>query len=260
MILPDFGFGNIETHLWELLFVMIRVGAAMLAAPIFGAAGVPVQVRIILSGAIAVFVLAWTPVTVPETLLSVPGMLIVATEVMIGVALGFVLQVTFVAPMIAAEIISGTMGMAIATAIDPNSGAQSGAMGQFFGIVLTLIFLGVGGHLLWLQLIIESYQALPPGGGPFDLQTAWHIVSFAARILATAVAIAIPVTLVLLLIQMFNGVLSRSAPALNLFALGLPAGILAGFAALIVSFPLLTHHLVELSSTAIDMVSQVAVQ
>lgn len=258
MILPDFGFGNIEAHLWELLFVMIRIGAAMLAAPIFGAAGVPVQVRIILSGAIAVFVLVWTPVVVPETLLSVQGMLIVVTEVMIGVAMGFVLQITFAAPMIAAEIISGTMGMAIATAIDPNSGAQSGAMGQFFGIVLTLIFLGVGGHLLWLQLIIESYQSLPPGGGQFDPQTAWHIVSFAARILATAVAIAIPVTLVLLLIQMFNGVLSRSAPALNLFALGLPAGILAGFAALIVSFPLLTHHLVELSSTAIDMAAKVA--
>jgi flagellar biosynthetic protein FliR len=260
MILPDFGFGNIEAHLWELLFVMIRVGAAILAAPIFGAAGVPVQVRIILAGAIATFVLAWTPVTVPETVLSVEGMLMVVSEVMIGLAMGFVLQLAFAAPLIAAEIISGTMGMAIATSIDPNSGAQSGAMGQFFGIVLTLIFLGVGGHLLWLQLIVESYHSLPPGGGPFASDTAWQIAGFAARILATAVAIALPVTLVLLLIQMFTGVLSRSAPALNLFALGLPAGIMAGFAALIASFPLLTHHLVELSGLAIDFAAQVAAQ
>lgn len=258
MILPDFGFGNIEQHLWELLFVMIRVGAAMLAAPIFGATGVPIQLRIVLSGAIAVFILAWTPVAVPATLMSFQGMMLIASEVMIGLSMGFVLQLAFAAPLIAAEIISGTMGMAIATAVDPNSGAQSGALGQFFGIVLTLIFLGVGGHLLWLQLVIESYQSLPPGGGPFNSGTAWEIAGFAARIFATAIAIALPVTLVLLIIQLFNGVLSRSAPALNLFALGLPAGILAGFAALIVSFPLLTHHLVQLSSTAIDMAAQVA--
>ncbi len=68
----------------------------------------------------------------------------------------------------------------------------------------------------------------------------------------TAVAIALPVTLILLIVQLVTGVLSRSAPSLNLFALGLPAGVLAGIAGLIVAFPLLTGQLLELSQVAVE--------
>ncbi|RDC59127.1 Secretion system apparatus protein SsaT [Alteripontixanthobacter maritimus] len=258
MILPDFGFGGIEDQLWMLLFVMIRCGAAMLAAPIFGAAGVPVQVRIVLAGALGVFILAWVPVTVPQDLFSLPGAVTIAGEVLIGLAMGFVLQLTFAAPVIGAELISGTMGMAIATAIDPNSGSQSGALGQYFGIVLTLVFLAVGGHLLWLDLVIESYRSLPPGAGAFRPEDGAQIAAFAARMFATGLAIALPVTLVLLLVQLATGVVSRSAPSLNLFALGLPAGILAGLVALIISFPLMTDRFVELSRAGIEQVAEVA--
>lgn len=258
MILPDFGFGGIEDQLWMLLFVMIRCGAAMLAAPIFGAAGVPVQVRIVLAGALGVFILAWVPVTVPQDLFSLPGAVTIAGEVLIGLAMGFVLQLTFAAPVIGAELISGTMGMAIATAIDPNSGSQSGALGQYFGIVLTLVFLAVGGHLLWLDLVIESYRSLPPGAGAFRPEDGAQIAAFAARMFATGLAIALPVTLVLLLVQLATGVVSRSAPSLNLFALGLPAGILAGLVALIISFPLMTDRFVELSRAGIEQVVEVA--
>jgi flagellar biosynthetic protein FliR len=72
-----------------------------------------------------------------------------------------------------------------------------------------------------------------------------------------AVAIALPVTLILLLVQVVTGVLSRSAPSLNLFALGLPAGVLAGIAALILAAPLLGDQLVELSGDAIGQAGAV---
>jgi len=257
VLLPDFGFGDVEAQLWMLLFVMIRAGAAMLVAPIFGASSVPVQLRIVLAGALGVFILAWVPIAVPADMASIGGMLAIASEIVIGVALGFVLQLTFAVPVIAAEQISGTMGMAIATAIDPNSGGQSGALGQYFTIVLTLIFLGVGGHLLWLELVVESYRAIPPASGGFAAEDSWRIVQFGGRMFATGLAIALPVTLVLLLVQLTTGVISRSAPSLNLFALGLPAGILAGLAGLIASFPLMTDRFVDLSRTGIEQVAEV---
>ncbi len=258
MSLPEFGFGNIEAELWRLIFVMARVGAAFIAAPIFGAMSVPVQLRLVLAGAIAVFVLAWTPVVTPPALLSLAGLLALAGEVVIGLAFGFVLQLSFAAPVLAAEQIGGSMGMAIATAVDPNTGGQSGALGQYFSLVLTLIFLGVGGHLLWLRLIVESYSALPPDGDWFGAERAWQLVGFAGEMFATAVAIALPVTLALLLVQLVTGVLSRSAPALNLFSLGLPAGVLAGIAALIAAAPLLTEQFVTLSAAAIGHVGSLA--
>jgi flagellar biosynthetic protein FliR len=67
--------------------------------------------------------------------------------------------------------------------------------------------------------------------------------------------IALPVSLVLLIVQIVTGVLSRSAPSLNLFALGLPAGVLAGIAALLISAPVLTDLVVRLSADAIGATS-----
>ncbi len=257
MLLPDLGFGNVEAQLWQLIFVMIRIGAALIAAPIFGAMSVPVQLRIVLAAAVAVFVLVWTPVAIPPDMDSIGGLVTITGEAVIGFALGFTLQLSFAAPLIGAELISGTMGMAIATAIDPNSGAQSGALGQYFGIVLTLIFLAVGGHLLWLELVVDSYRSLPPGLGGFSAQDGQHIAAFGVRMFATGLAIALPVTLVLLLVQLTTGVISRSAPSLNLFALGLPAGILAGLAALIASAPLIADRFVDLSRAAIVQAGEV---
>lgn len=251
MIALDFGFGAVEAELWKLVFLMTRIGAALLAAPFFGAAAVPVQLRVAITAAMAVLVSTWVPVAVPPALLSLAGMLILAGEVLVGLALGFVLQLSFAAPILAAEQIGGAMGMTIASTADPVSGAQSPALGQYFTVMLTVIFLGLGAHLTWLRLVVESYQAFPPGGNWFGPDRIGQVLGFGSDMFIAAVAIALPVTLVLLLVQLAAGVLSRSAPALNLFALGLPAGILAGLAALIVVAPLYVDQFTMLSEDAI---------
>lgn len=251
MIQLDFGFGAVEGELWRLVFVMTRIGAALLPAPFFGAAAVPMQLRVAISAAIAVLVCGWVPLHTPEHLLSLAGLLAVGGEVLVGLALGFVLQLSFAAPIIAAEQIGGAMGMSIATTSDPLSGAHSPALGQYFTVLLSVIFLGLGGHLTWLHLVVESYSALPPGAAWLSPDKLELIASFAAQMFVAAVAIALPVTLVLLLVQLVSGVLSRSAPALNLFSLGLPAGVLAGIAALIAAAPLVAEQFADLSAEAL---------
>lgn len=258
MTFPLLGLGALEAQLWQLMFVMVRIGAALVAAPIFGARSVPVQVRIVLAAVVAIFVLNWVPVALPQDMASLPTIVAVMGEAVIGFSLGFVLQMAFAAPLVAAEQIGGGMGMAMATAVDPTSGNQSGAIGQLFGIVLSLVFLAVGGHLLWLRLVVESYVLFPPGGDWDVGEQGWLVASFLSQALATAVAIALPITLVLLLVQVVTGVISRSAPSLNLFALGLPASVLAGIAALIAAAPLLNDQFVALANTAIEQVGEVA--
>lgn len=253
MIALEFGFGAVEQSLWLLLFTMTRVAAALLASPLFGAMSVPVQLRVAISGAIAVLVCNWIPVAVPPALLSLEGMLALAGEVAIGLSLGFALQIAFAAPIVAAEQIGGSMGMAVATSVDPASGAQSPALGQYFTVVLMVLFLGLGGHLQFIALIVRSYDAFPPGSAWFSAERMEQVAGFGGALFSTAVVIALPVTVVLLCVQVVTGVLSRSAPALNLFALGLPAGVLAGIAAVIVTAPLLTDRLTLLSADAIDM-------
>lgn len=260
MLQLNFGFGALEADFWRFVFVMTRIGAAMLAAPLFGAATVPPQVRVIATGAIALLICAWTPVVAPPALLSLSGLLSVANEVLIGLALGFALQLSFAAPTLAAELIGGGMGMSIATAADPFSGASSPALGQYFAVVLTVIFLGTGAHLNWIALIVESYRTFPPG-------TAWLapgrmelISQFAGTMFTTALLIALPVTLILLAVQVTTGIISRSAPSLNLFSLGLPAGVLAGITAMIVAAPMLTDLMVDISATAIGQAAALLAQ
>ena len=260
MIGVDFGFGAVEQELWRLLFVMTRIGAALLAAPFFGAASVPVQLRVAIAGAVAVMVCAWSPVQAPDALLSLRGMLMVAGEVLVGLALGFVLQILFAAPVIAAEVISGSMGLSMAVTNDPATGERSTALGQYFTIVLVLIFLSLGAHLQFLSLVVESYRVFPPGETWLGADRRHQVVAFGGKMFALAVAIALPVVMILLLVQFVTGVLSRSAPSLNLFALGLPAGVLAGIAALIAAAPLLFDQLMDLSGMAVNDSASLLIQ
>lgn len=251
MIPIDFGFGALEAELWRLMFIMTRIGAALVVTPIFNSVGVPVQLRVAITGAIAILIAAWTPVAVPPALLSLDGMLVVAGEVVIGLAMGFVIQLTFAAPTIAAEVISGTMGMSIATAVDPNSGAGSTALGQYFSILLTLAFLAVDAHLQFISLIVRSYGVFPPGEAWLSTAHLEQILEFGGDMLATAVLLALPVTLLLVLVNVVTGVISRSAPSLNLFALGLPLSVFTGLIALVIATPLLNEQFVGLASEAI---------
>lgn len=253
----DFGFGPLEAEFWRLVFVMTRIGAALVAAPLFGTVSVPPQARVMAAGAIAVLICAWTDVAAPAALFSVQGFLSIAGEVMIGLSMGFVLQLSFAAPVIAAEVIGGGMGMNMAMAVDPTSGAQSPALGQYFMVVMTLIFLALGAHLQWFHLLVDSYKTFPPGQTWLGAERFGMIAGFATQMFVTAVTIALPVTLVLLVVQIVTGVLSRSAPALNLFSLGLPAGVLGGLAALLISTPVLTDLVTQLSADAISATSAV---
>lgn len=248
----DFGLGSLEAQLWQIVFLSIRCGAALMAAPMVGGMAVPAPVRILLSLVFGFFIATWVPLAPAPAMLSFAAVLAVLHEVLVGTALGFVLQLAFAIPLIAAEQVSGTMGLAIATSIDPSSGAQSGALGTFFGLVLSLLFYAIDAHLLWYELLIESYRLLPAGAFGFDAWQARNVVMFMGYGLATAAAIALPVVLVLLLVQVLTGILARSAPALNLFALGLPAGVLAGIATLIIAMPVMVQQFESVIAAALD--------
>lgn len=250
----DLGFGPLDQQLWQLLFLSVRVGAALLAAPMVGVMAVPPTLRALLGLVFAVFVVLWIPPVQTPEMMSFSAVLVILQEVVIGAALGFVLQVAFAVPLIAAEQISGTMGLAIATSIDPASGAQSGALGTYFGLLLTLLFYAIGAHLLWFELLLESYRILPAGSYAVGAEAAEALVTFMAYGLVTAAAIALPVVLVLLLVQLVTGVIARAAPALNLFALGLPAGTLAGITALIICLPILQEQFVSLLEGSLNQV------
>ncbi|MBY0519132.1 MAG: flagellar biosynthetic protein FliR [Sphingomonas sp.] len=239
------GFGlSIEPQLWLLLFVMIRVGATFIAAPVFGAISVPLPARIALSAAIAVLVLGAHPVTAPPQIFALATFLAVAAEALVGLAIGFVLQIAFAAPLIAGEMIGNSMGIGFASAIDPQNGRSSTALGQFMMTLLTLLFLSVNGHLMLVEMVVRSYTALPPGGAWLDPRQLRDIALFGGYAFSAGFLLALPVGFLLLCLNLVVGMLSRSAPALNLFAVGLPMSLAVGVVALAIAFPAMGDYMV----------------
>lgn len=233
------GFAGVEAQLWVWMIAMLRPGAAFLVAPVFGAQGVPLQLRLVISLAIGIAALgAGVEIVLPPNGVgSIAGVAMVAGEVLAGIALGLAVQIGFSAALVAGEVIGNTMGLGFATMMDPQNGTSSQALGQFLQILGTFLFLAIGGHLMLTAIIVNSYQALPPGEAWLSAGAVRGLVMFGGDLFAAGLAIALPVGFALVLVQLVMGMLARSAPALNIFAVGLPATILAGVVLLAVSAP-----------------------
>jgi flagellar biosynthetic protein FliR len=232
------GFEHIEDQLWLWLVAMLRPGAAFLAAPIFGMAAVPMQVRLVVSLAVGMAGLAAVPFQLPpDGVTSIAGVALVTGEVLAGLALGFAVQIGFSAALLAGETIGNTMGLGFAQMMNPLSGSSSPALGQFLSIIATFLFLAIGGHLTLATIIVDSYRALPVGAAMPAAASMRGLVMFGGDLFAAGLAIALPVGFALILVQIVMGMLSRSAPAMNLFAVGLPATLLAGLVLMAIAAP-----------------------
>jgi flagellar biosynthetic protein FliR len=229
-----------------------RIAGVLMVAPVFGARLVPVRIRLAFAAA-ATFVLApLLPVDQPFEL-SAAAALVVAQEVGLGVAMGFCLQMIFDSLIVAGQTIAMSMGLGLATMIDPQRGVSVPVVSQFFVILGLLIFLSLGGHLATIRLIADSFTLLPLGT-PLSADGLWMVVSWGGQMLAGAVRIALPAATALLVANVAFGVMSRAAPTLNLFAVGLPAGLLLGFVILLLNLGHLSALLTELLQATLEMI------
>jgi flagellar biosynthetic protein FliR len=234
---------NPEAWLAELMFVMLRIGGAFLAAPVFAAMAMPLRVRLLLTVGIAVGVTATLDVA-PPPLTSLAGIVAAAGEVLAGLLIGFVLQLALAAAQVAGEQIAAGAGLSFAALNDPQTGAMSPALSNFLLLFMTLLFLGLDGHLLLIESVVVSYAVLPPGDawpGPGRLIV---IAGFAAQLFAGGMAIALPVVMALFALNLALGVLTRAAPQMNIFAVGVPVTITAGMLMLAVALPVIAGRMV----------------
>jgi flagellar biosynthesis protein FliR len=246
-------FSEFENQLLLWMLAMVRPGAAFVAAPVFGAPTVPVQVRLVIAAGIGIPAASVSGITIPEAgIASVAGMLLVMGEVVLGLALGFAVQIGFAAALLAGEAISNTMGLGFASMNDPVSGQGSPAVGQFLSMLATFLFLAMGGHLMLAGIVVESFQALPPGKAWISAAQIKGLVEFGGLIFAAGLSIALPVGFAMVLVQIVLGIIGRSTPTLNLFAVGMPASLLAGVILLAVALPAMADGLTSALIAGLD--------
>ena len=224
---------DIVERFYAFMWPMLRISALLLAAPVFSLSALTVRIRVLL--ALALSVMVYPLFTWPDIdPLSPAGLLEICNQLMIGVFMGLALQIVTAAVVVAGQTISNSMGLSMANLIDPNLGNVP-VISQFLLILSTLIFVSLGGHAMLLALILESFATLPVGSSLFGPQAYAQLVSWSSMIFLGALLTALPVMVTLLFISIGLGVVTRAAPSLNIFSVGLPATIVVGFVVLLLS-------------------------
>jgi flagellar biosynthetic protein FliR len=229
-----------------LFFPFVRVGACLMVAPVFGAHYVPKRVRIALALAISILIAPTLPPAVMPALLSAESISMTAQQLLIGIAIGFMLQLVFDAMSLAGQLLANSMGLGFAFNIDPLRGVSTPALGQLYVILGTLTFLSLDGHLALLQLLVDSFRGLPVNGGGVDRDALQMLGNWGSLVFSGALRIALPGITALLVVNLAFGVVSRAAPSLNLFAVGLPVTLVMGLAVVLYGLPMMQSGFISM--------------
>ena len=220
----------------------------------FGARFVPPQTRLILAGAIALLIAPMITVPAGVTALSGAGVVITANEVLIGLAMGFILQVIFDSLAMGGQLLSNSMGLSFAFNVDPMRGASTPVLGQFYMLLVTLTFLALNGHLTLIRTLVDGFGTLPVGGAGLGRDGLWMVVTWGQQLFSGALAVALPGMTALLVVNLGFGVMSRAAPTLNLFAVGFPITLIFGLLILLAGLPSVQTSFIALIGEALDLV------
>lgn len=254
--IPGLSLQNAVETLSIFFLSSIRIGAFLISSPFFGAQSIPLQVRIITSIILGfAFHSQFDNVQISDfenlTLVRV-----VFSEILIGLVVGLFVSVLFASVALAGEKIATSGGLGFAAQVDPNSGGQTPVISNILTLFLIVIFLSVDGHLALIRAIHFSYEVLPFSGS-IDLQNASKFgVDAAGSMFEVASVIMLPIVILLLLTNFSVGVVTRSAPQLNLFSFGFPITLLVVFLGLYASVTPLGYAMEELVEFSLSFVDR----
>ncbi len=217
-----------------LFLVLMRCTGLVFAAPLFGHQAIPTLVKFGLAGCLTIALVNPAGASAGN----LPLLLAAPIELVIGLCLGFILTLSFESVELAGRVVSIQLGLSLASVFSPTQDEASTAIDPFFSVLAGLLFLAMGLHLALVQVLANSFTVYPVGAGwPADLSvTGAQTIALAMEL---GVRVALPIALVLLLVELSVALLARAIPQINVFILGLPLKMLVGFAVLALGMPAL---------------------
>ncbi|WP_341675312.1 flagellar biosynthetic protein FliR [Niveibacterium sp. SC-1] len=244
-----------STWLALYMYPAARVLSMLAAAPVFDNQGLPRQMRLVVGLATTFAIASSLPpspdAAMPGSYLVVPALI---REMIIGYAMGFSVRLVFAAVDLAGDLIGLQMGLSFALFYDPQSAGQTTVLAEFLGLFTALTFLSLNGHLVLINAVAQSFQWLPAGVPSLSGDGFRAIVRSAGVIFSVGLLISLPAVAALLITNVALGVLTRAAPALNIFSLGFPITLAVGIAAMIFSLELFTTSFQGLFDHGFDTV------
>ena len=164
------------------------------------------------------------------------------SEIMLGFLASMALQIVFGMISFGGELISFAMGLTIANAYDPITGAQKPIVGQLLTLLALLIALGLDYHHLFFYFVGESIKEIPLGGFMYSQNYIEYIVKSFAHLFVIGLTMSFPIIALILLSDIIFGMIMKAHPQFNLLAIGFPVKIAVAFAVLIVIIPAIILH------------------
>ncbi|MGA2192248.1 MAG: flagellar biosynthetic protein FliR [Nitrospirota bacterium] len=220
--------------------VFVRLLGFFGIAPIFGGKRLPATFTVLLALTLTA---ALAPVVGGGGLSAETGTSALVTciigEALLGLLLGFMVQLVFSGFGLAGQITGLQLGFGIVTLFDPGSESQDSAFGQFYQLAAVLFLLLTDGHYMLIGALVRSFRAIPPGGIHWSEALGPILVTYSAKAIVLGVVIAAPVMAVMFLVNLGHGVLSRLFPQMNIFIVSMPVTIIVGFIVIISCLPLM---------------------
>ena len=225
----------------RFMLVLVRMSALFISSPFFNSRNIPAMVKAGLSVGFAWILVPMVadafPVTSNMNMFSL--FTAILGELIIGLTIGFTLQVLLGGIQLAGSFIDFQIGFAMSRVIDPVSDVENTTMSQFLYTSAVLIFLSINGHYYVITAIVDSFKMVPPftveaWGKPMLDQTlvlGWHLFNIGMRV-------AMPVLTVLVMINVVFGIFSRLVPQMKVFIVAMPVKIMVGmiFVGIIIPF------------------------
>jgi flagellar biosynthetic protein FliR len=245
--------GQLDAWLAQLLWPFVRISSCLMVAPAFGALFIPARIRIVLAGAITLLIAPLLPSPAAIAPFSPAGVVVTVQQIIIGIAVGFSLQVLFEAVTLGGQLLANSMGLSFAFNIDPLHGVQTPVVGQLYSMLVMLTFLALDGHLRLLEVLVDGFHTMPVGMSGIGHEGIWSIVAWGSQLFSGALSVALPGVTALLIVNIAFGVMSRAAPQLNLFAVGFPITLVFGLLIVMAGLPATQTTFAHLLADAFDV-------
>jgi len=239
---------DLARWLGQFFWPFLRIMALFSTAPAFNSVAIPVRAKVALAFVVTVAVAGSVKQSAPLDLSWTTAVLVVE-QVLVGLAIGFAMQLTLSAMGLAGEFVGVQMGFGLANLYDIQTGIPVPVMSNFFSLAGLLMFLALNGHLVLLGVLVKSFAVVPIAAGGAIVPAGWRSLAQAgAMLFQMGVWLALPVIAVLLAAHLAVGFVSRVAPQFNIMSVGFSLFMWVGIAAVVALIPFFVpavEHMVE---------------
>ena len=212
------------------MLVFARIGAMVMLLPGLGESNIPMRIKLSAALLLTLIMLPLHRAAYHVDMTSMAGLLVLMLhEIIIGIVLGATARVTLSALQVAGSIIAQQMGLGFVTSVDPTQGQQGLLIGNFLTLLGVTMLFATDSHHLVIAALDDSYKVFSPG----EIMSSGDVASLATSAFAAAFRIGLQLSAPFLVFGLvFNiglGVLARLMPQMQVYFVGVPLSILAGF-------------------------------